>query len=246
MEGGLTMFAKILSTLTTTFSGKQLDGLRIVDDAGAAWVRLRALLAAVPAATVAGQRAEATVHPDDSGLNVHVVNQTASVLTAGAKGATAQAAVTSTANGADHQGLDVAEQFVPQAEDNVNGVIAFVQKLLSTATYAPTRYAELTGTATKANVKASPGNVLAVHITNTNAAARFFQLHNKASAPAAAEVPVLSFRIPAGYSGPIGSDFFVGSGGNFATGIGWAWSTTVGTFTDAATAADHSVNIHYK
>lgn len=39
-------------------------------------------------------------------------------VTAGAKGATTAATITSTANGVDHQGLDVVEQFQPGYENN--------------------------------------------------------------------------------------------------------------------------------
>lgn len=43
------------------------------------------------------------------------------INTGGAKGATAAATVTSTANGADHQGLDSVEQYAPVYEDNASG-----------------------------------------------------------------------------------------------------------------------------
>jgi hypothetical protein len=200
------------------------------------------------------------VHPDTGGVEVHIVGggtaggalattQTdgtqKAIVRGGAKGATAAADVTSTANGADHQGLDVAEQLAPQAEDNANGVLAMVQKPLASALYAPSLSKDF-GSVTKAVVKASAGNVLAVHIVNTNAAARYFQLHNKATAPVATEVPIYSIRVPAGAALQIDGGFFCGSGAAFTTGIGWAWSTTAATFTDAATAADHTTHLHYK
>lgn len=49
-------------------------------------------------------------------------------VTAGAKGATAAATVTSTANGADHQGLDSVEQYAAVAEDNLAGRILTEQR----------------------------------------------------------------------------------------------------------------------
>lgn len=54
------------------------------------------------------------------------------------------------------------------------------------------------GTATKVVVKATPGNVFAVYVTNVNAAVRWFQFHNKATDPAGAETAQVYFPIPAG------------------------------------------------
>lgn len=104
------------------------------------------------------------------------------------------------------------------------------------------------GTATKANAKASSGNVVAIHATNQNTSARWLQVHNKASAPAGADVPVMSFQIPAGNAVSPGQlvldyTFFGPNGKNLATGVGWALSTTRDTFTDSAAAADHDVNL---
>lgn len=141
--------------------------------------------------------------------------------------------------------IAVAEQQAPVAEDNTNGVYGEVLKPLATGTYAPLLATGL-GVATKANVKATPGNTLSVRVSNANAAARFLLLHNKASAPAASDVPLYAFYIPPASAIEIGAAFFVGSGGFFSTGIGWAISTTPATFTDAATAADHVIALHYK
>lgn len=105
------------------------------------------------------------------------------------------------------------------------------------------------GTVTKGTVKASAGIIGYIRVTNANAAIRYFQLHNKASAPAATETPVESFLIPAGTATAPGilqlgvnelSDRY-----NLKTGIGWAMSTTGGTFTDSAIAGDHTVSVRY-
>jgi len=134
-------------------------------------------------------------------------------------------------------------------EDNVNGVLATTTKPVASATYAPLVYAPLTQV-TKANIKATQGNIFSLIINNTNAAVRYLQLHNKASAPAAAEVPLISYPIPAGTATApgtliLGKDFFTDSGINFSTGIGWAVSTTLGTFTDAATNTEHFIVVTY-
>lgn len=105
------------------------------------------------------------------------------------------------------------------------------------------------GTVTAAAVKASAGNVFSILVTNANAAARYFQLHNKATIPLAAETAQLYFVIPAGNAAQpavveLTGAFFAPSE-RFATGIGWAISTTITTFTDAATAADHTVQVRF-
>lgn len=134
-------------------------------------------------------------------------------------------------------------------EDLTNNVMAMIPKALPVSTYSPTLYSALTQV-TKAVIKATPGNVLSIYITNDNAAVRFFQLHNKATAPAAAEVPIYSFKVPAGTANNPGvlildASFFTQAGANFATGIGWAISTTFATFTDSATNTEHVTFIHY-
>lgn len=133
-------------------------------------------------------------------------------------------------------------------EDLTNDLIGTIPKPKPVSTYSPSLYSEITQV-TSANIKATTGNVLAIYCTNVNAAVRYFQLHNKATAPAAAEVPIYSFPIPAGSATVpsvliLGHEFWTMAGKNFATGIGWAISTTYGTFT-AATASEHIAYVHY-
>lgn len=118
----------------------------------------------------------------------------------------------------------------------------------SAATIAPSNYKDK-GTVTKANVKNAAGNVFSFRVTNANAAARYFQLHNKATAPVATETAQRYFVIPAGTATQPASvtldiNYFA-HGVSFATGIGWAISTTADTFTDSATAGDHTFDINY-
>ena len=128
-------------------------------------------------------------------------------------------------------------------EDQTNGVIATQIKPSAASTYAPTRYVNF-ASSTAASVKASAGNVFSAAICNNNAAIRYLQIHNTASAPTASAVPLYTFAIPASGSIVIGNDFFTNAGAYFSTGIGFAVSTSAGTYT-AATAADHYTNIHY-
>lgn len=166
----------------------------------------------------------------------------------GLKGASTTALVTSTANGADHQGLDVAEQFGAGAEDNTNGVFAISKKPLATNTYAASFTGTVAGTVTKLSVKGSAGNVLSISATNTHVVGsdRFLLLKNKATAMVATDVPDFAFQITSLQTLMVNEGFFVGSGGFFSLGITWAISTTTATFTDSATAGEHTVCVHYK
>ena len=113
-------------------------------------------------------------------------------------------------------------------------------------TGASSVYSPVTSVVTAAVIKASAGNVFKFFATNTNAAVRYMQLHNKATIPLATEVPVVSLIIPAGTAtvpGYVEYEFKFGRA--FATGIGFAISTTQGTFTDAATASEHVKIVEY-
>lgn len=114
---------------------------------------------------------------------------------------------------------------------------------VASSTNAPTRFANLGANATL-NVKASTGNVFSLYCNNENAAEQFIQLHNTATVPAGAAVPLYSFRIPAAGDVLIGTDFFTNEGANFSTGIAFAFSTTKDTYT-AGTAGEQTTIIHY-
>ncbi|MGE0126680.1 MAG: hypothetical protein AB7U82_01150 [Blastocatellales bacterium] len=135
-------------------------------------------------------------------------------------------------------------------EDFTNQVLGVAHKPLAASTYALDTDNQMTQV-TKRNSKAAAGNVFGFYVTNDNAAVRYFQIHNKASAPAATEVPVLSFKIPAGTANnpgelKIGRDILGEAGHYLSTGVSWAISTTYGTFTDSATASEHIVALKYK
>ena len=99
---------------------------------------------------------------------------------------------------------------------------------------------------TKASVKASAGNVYKFRVTNENVGTRYIQFHNKATAPAGTDVPVLSWKIPTGSATVPGwLEFEFKFGKQFTTGIGVAISTTQATFTDSATAAEHEIGVEY-
>lgn len=136
------------------------------------------------------------------------------------------------------------EQYVDQFVDNTNGVAAFCIKPLASATYSLTTFSNW-GANTTLNVKATTGNVYSAYFYQTNAAARFEQLHNTATTPSASAVPVFSFLVGASADKLIGSDFFGPNGYNFSTGIAFAHSSAFGIYT-AGTAGDGNRTIQYK
>lgn len=137
------------------------------------------------------------------------------------------------------------EGFVDQAVDNTNGVYAAAFKPLAISTYSPTLFTNF-GANTTLNIKATPGNVFSFVVTNTNAAVRYFQLHNTATTPSGGAVPLRTYTLPALTGNiAIGMDVLTQAGVNFSTGIAYATSTTAGTYT-AATAGDHYVEVNFK
>jgi len=135
-------------------------------------------------------------------------------------------------------------------EDSTLGLLAVMQKPVASSTYSPSIDNQMTQV-TKRNSKASLGNVLSSFVSNTNAAVRYFQIHNKASTPAGGDVPVISMPIPAGSATVPGvllllNNFYTPAGYHLSTGVSWAISTTYATFTDSATASEHIVVINYK
>jgi hypothetical protein len=140
--------------------------------------------------------------------------------------------------------LKVSNADLAGGEDLTNNTQGTTPKVIVASTYSPSTSINF-GAATKANVKASAGTVVSCSAYNDNAAPRFFQLHNKASAPAAAEVPIISVPVLQDTHLVLGTEFFTNAGKYFSTGVGWAWSTTAGTFTDSATASDHNTVINY-
>lgn len=128
-------------------------------------------------------------------------------------------------------------------EDLTNGVFGTLRKPVASSTYTPS-ISMIFGSDVDVSVKTVPGNILSVVATNTNAAVRYFQIHDKASAPVNPNVPLLSLPIPAGTANvpgylEIGANV-LGEGGIWcATGVAYGVSTTNGTFT-AASTTDHN------
>lgn len=141
-------------------------------------------------------------------------------------------------------GTTNAVQVVGGAADATNALLATAVKPIASSTYAPSLFQNLGANATL-NVKASTGNVFSLTCYNANAASRYIQLHNTATTPAGAAVPIYSFLVPSLSQVVIGSDFFTTMGVNFSTGIAFAFSTTINTYT-AGVAGEQSTFIQYK
>jgi hypothetical protein len=144
--------------------------------------------------------------------------------------------------------LKVTQATLSSGEDQTNNVLGVISKPVNSSSYAPLTYQQA-GSVTKAVVKAGTGNVYSIRVTNANAAVRYFQLHNKTTAPAGTDTAQLYFLVPAGTATAPGvlvldMEFFAPSE-YFSTGIGWAISTTSTAFTDSATAADTTTTIRY-
>lgn len=136
------------------------------------------------------------------------------------------------------------EGFAPVAEDNTNGVIAYCVKPLASATYSLTTFSNW-GANTTLNVKASGMQIYSVYAYQTNASARFEQIHNTATTPSASAVPVFSFLVEASKDKLIGSDFFGPNGYFLSSGGAFAHSSAFGIYT-AGTASDGNRTIQYK
>ncbi len=97
------------------------------------------------------------------------------------------------------------------------------------------------------SVKASAGQVYAITAFNTNAAARYLKLYNKASAPTVgSDTPVLTFPIPGNTAGA-GFVLNIDKGIAFGTGIALAITTGIADADTGGVAANEIVvNTLYK
>lgn len=146
--------------------------------------------------------------------------------------------------------LRIREQYASPAEDDYAAVIAHIFKPVNSPYYSPTNGDNTYGTrVTKKNVKSSAGCVYSVQVFNFGSTLGYFQLHNKATAPAGSDTPLSGCVWPV----PPGNSLVPGflsltpqdlvSNNYHTTGIGWALSAALSTFTDSLTATDFIVNI---
>lgn len=87
-------------------------------------------------------------------------------------------------------------------------------------------------------LKASAGSLKSVFAANRSSVALYLQFQNQTTAITNAGSAVLQFYVPPNGEIVIGSDFFVGAGWAFSTGISWGFSTVTTTYTAYGTAAN--------
>lgn len=132
-------------------------------------------------------------------------------------------------------------------EDQTNNLLGVLGKPAVGSGYATLGFVNV-GAATAYSVKGTPGNLYAVRVTNANAAVRYLQAHNKATAPAGGDVPVTQWAIPAGTAAAPGSitldSAYFRDSMFFSVGVALAVSTASASYT-AATNGDHSIEARY-
>ena len=80
------------------------------------------------------------------------------------------------------------------------------------------------------------------HSTTTT---RYFQLHNRATAPATGDLATLYFPVSSGNSWIVDAKFFGELGRLFPTGIAWGWSNTPKTFSAVQSPSEHATFINF-
>lgn len=107
------------------------------------------------------------------------------------------------------------------------------------------------GTAISANVKNGAGQLFAISISSIDTNLVYFQIFNKASAPATNDVPIYSFPVGAATATSpswviMNESFFGLSGRQFTTGISWGISSVNATYTASVDATSNfNVHTHY-
>lgn len=133
--------------------------------------------------------------------------------------------------------LRVTEQ-APPAYDYPGDAVAMThEKPAASAQFNAIPY-DIIAKATAGVVKAAPGNLYRLYVTNDNAAAQAYALVNKATAPVTTDVPVMYFMVPAKTTMLLEFKF----GKRFTTGIAWAQVTTLGAGTITTTTSDSLAN----
>lgn len=162
-----------------------------------------------------------------------------------AEGATTDAAVTGDNNGSVSAKLRGLSKIFVDVWDSTNHF--FAVNLKTSTSGGSTPFHALSAASNNAtSVKASAGQVYGITISNTNAAARFFKLYNKASAPAPATdnaLIVLTIQIPPNatvvHAFPEGMVFSTGIAFAAVVNISDTDNTSIG-------ASDLSMDLRYK
>src|SRR4051794_11815896 len=114
-------------------------------------------------------------------------------------------------------------------EDESKDVLGTLPKPVASATYSPLRSTTF-GTVVTAVASAQAASIFSAYATNANAAVRYFQIFNRATALSGGEAPLMSYLISAGTANVPGvlnltSAYFAPSA-YLCSGLVWAISTT--------------------
>ncbi len=137
-----------------------------------------------------------------------------------------------------------------RCDDSQQLIITAADPSLLTAPAGATMYSG--GGAIAAAVKAAAGRLFAVHarVSHATAGGAWFQLFNKATAPAAADVPVWQCWVPVNTAADLsviaGREHFGPAGLVLATGLAYGISTTVNVYTPIGAVVASSVNLSYR
>jgi hypothetical protein len=133
--------------------------------------------------------------------------------------------------------LRITEQAPPAAENVADACFQVHEKPAASAAFNAIPY-DGVAKATAGIIKAAPGNLYRLYVTNDNAAVQAYALVNKASTPATGDTPIMYFYVPAKTTMLLEWKF----GKRFSTGIGWAQVTTFGAGTITTTTLDSVAN----
>ena len=131
--------------------------------------------------------------------------------------------------------------FTANAGTNLNtSALAITANQIPAFTNSPLNF----GAVNQSVLKASAGTVYKAYCHNKSTSTRFFQLHNKATAPINGDAPVESFPVAPSTAVMIDSAFWGATGRVCSAGVSWAFSSTESTLT-LATASDQSSSVGY-
>ena len=238
----IALVKRLLGKLPTLVSGRfPVDGSGVTQPISATTLPLPTGAAVDTTLQAVRDRMPATLGAKTSAQSLAVTLSTDGVFATAFGAAVDAAATTDTANTGFVSLFKRILGKLPSAL--VNGRFV-VDATVRTAANNPLQYNAI-GTTAGANIKNATGVIYSLSCINLNAASRYVLLFNKATAPAANDVPVESFVVyPSGGQLLLGQDYFSLNGLDLSSGISWGISTTPTLYT-AATAADTIFTARY-
>lgn len=136
----------------------------------------------------------------------------------------------------------------PTFENDSEGYARFQKKYTFNPTGAPLRGTSLFGAGSAAiSIKNAPGALFAIQAHHiTSATELYFQIHDKASAPASSDVPIMSIPAAQYEKIKLTEEDLTELGLICVNGIACGWSSTKATYTAHGTATDCYVSWRYQ